>query len=103
MIQAEPEATEIHMDSNHLHQGGWTLCFNALKYGCDAAGAPAVVLAGFQPQDGSAAYLDVIDCGPGIAPELQAQCSSRLTPRARKVPGLARSSRASCARPTAAI
>jgi two-component system, NtrC family, sensor histidine kinase PilS len=27
----------------------------------------------FQPQDGSAAYLDVIDCGPGITPELQAQ------------------------------
>lgn len=27
----------------------------------------------FQPQDGSAAYLDVIDHGPGITPELQAQ------------------------------
>jgi hypothetical protein len=102
MIHVEPEATEIHMDSNHLHQGVWTLCFNALKYGCDAAGAPAVVLAGFfNLRTAPRRIWTSLIAAPALRRSCKRSCSIRLTPRARKVSGLACSSRASCVRPTA--
>jgi two-component system, NtrC family, sensor histidine kinase PilS len=73
-IEIRPADTCIQIDPNHLHQVMWNLCVNALKYGRDACGAPGVrLIGGLPPDDAAAPYLDVIDRGPGIAPELQAQ------------------------------
>jgi two-component system sensor histidine kinase PilS (NtrC family) len=73
VISVAPADTTINMDANHLRQVLWNLCSNALKYGRDGDGRPALTLTGGRAPESLVAYLDVTDRGPGIGPELQAQ------------------------------
>ena len=61
---------EAEMDRTHLHQVLWNLCDNAVKYASEAAGAIAVELYCGRLETSGRPYLDVIDSGPGIEPEM---------------------------------
>lgn len=61
------------MDRTHLHQVLWNLCDNAVKYASEAAGAISVDLYCGQLEGSGRPYVDVIDSGPGISPEMAEQ------------------------------
>ncbi len=68
-----PENTMIQMDTGHLHQILWNLCQNAIKYG-HADGQPVrITLRGGITEESRGPFLDVIDPGEGISPELAEQ------------------------------
>jgi two-component system sensor histidine kinase PilS (NtrC family) len=64
---------EVEMDRTHLHQVLWNLCDNAVKYASAAAGAISVELYCGALETSGRPFLDVIDSGPGIAPEMVEQ------------------------------
>lgn len=64
---------EAEMDRTHLHQIIWNLCDNAVKYASEAAGAISVELFCGKLETSGRPYLDVIDSGPGIDPEMAEQ------------------------------
>ena len=69
-LRIEPEDTRIRFDPAQLHQILWNLCSNAKKHACDPHQETCVVLQGGH-DDHDRPYLDVIDNGPGIPPEVQ--------------------------------
>ncbi|HUF74329.1 MAG TPA: ATP-binding protein [Gammaproteobacteria bacterium] len=69
-VRGDSLELEAEMDRMHLHQVLWNLCDNAVKYASEAAGAIAVELYCGKLETSGRPYLDVIDSGPGIAPEM---------------------------------
>lgn len=67
------EKLEALIDPNHLHQVLWNLCTNALRYGRAEAGTAPVMLAIGHDHAAQTPYIDIVDRGPGIDPELEAQ------------------------------
>ncbi|MBC7782095.1 MAG: PAS domain-containing protein [Proteobacteria bacterium] len=64
----------VQFDRSHLNQVMWNLCRNALRHGQQGAGSIRVVArasAGADAADG--AFIDVIDDGPGVPPDVQPQ------------------------------
>ncbi len=57
---------EVRMDPSHLHQVLWNLCDNSVKYASRPAGTPVEIDCG-RMQTSGRPYLEVADCGPGIA------------------------------------
>jgi two-component system sensor histidine kinase PilS (NtrC family) len=58
------------MDSSHLQQIVWNLTTNALKYGQKEGQELRIVLRGGYTEDSRGAYLDVIDFGESLDPEI---------------------------------
>jgi two-component system sensor histidine kinase PilS (NtrC family) len=67
-----PDDLEIQIDPSLLHQVVWNLCQNAMQHG----GQPANLqlrLVGSHTASSRAPYLDIMDNGPGISPEMADQ------------------------------
>lgn len=67
-LMADPE---ILFDRSHLNQVMWNLCRNALRH-C-RHGPASIVIRVSAERAGSIVKLDVVDDGPGVAPETRAQ------------------------------
>jgi two-component system sensor histidine kinase PilS (NtrC family) len=72
-IHIAPPEAEIVFDPSQLHQVVWNLCSNALRYAATDDRIPPIELQGGIGADSRFPYLDVIDHGPGIDPELVSQ------------------------------
>ena len=74
-ISLRSESTEVQaeMDRTHLHQVLWNLCDNAVKYASEAAGAIAVELSCGILESSGRPYVDVMDSGSGISPDMAEQ------------------------------
>ena len=73
IMKTTPIDGTVMMDPDNLHLVLWNLCKNANKYGVEQDGnAQILLVANCNPPD-SLPYLDVIDTGPGIDAEHQAQ------------------------------
>jgi two-component system sensor histidine kinase PilS (NtrC family) len=68
-IDIEPEDTSVYMDATQLYQILWNLCQNGLRHSRDYLRQPKLELHGGRQADVKKPFLDVIDHGPGIAPE----------------------------------
>ena len=60
----------VYTDTNHLYQVLWNLCANAVKY-ADNNQYPITTVKTHTNNVTGTSYLDIIDTGPGIAPEDQ--------------------------------
>lgn len=87
-VAATDTAMEIRLDPTHLHQVVWNLCENALQYGNAGRATPQVDLrTGRDPASGEP-YLDVIDPGPGIPPDIAQQIFEPFFTRSTRGTGL---------------
>jgi two-component system sensor histidine kinase PilS (NtrC family) len=78
----------VYFDPSQLHQIVWNLCANSLKYGKDKKGKIRLKLSiGFLAESNSH-YLDIIDHGPGVAPEIQDQIFEPFFSSSNTSPGL---------------
>lgn len=66
------EDVEVRVDPSHLRQIVWNLCENAIKYGSSKGGI-AVEIAFGRLTGNRRPYLEISDCGAGIAEELREQ------------------------------
>ena len=72
-LNVDPEDCVVHMDTTQLHQIIWNLCQNGLRHSQDYPGQPKLELqAGLSPKS-SRPFLDIIDHGLGIDPEVAQQ------------------------------
>lgn len=62
---------DVLFDRSHLNQVMWNLCRNALRHSRRAAGS--IVIRVTPERGGGVVKLDVIDDGPGVAPEARGQ------------------------------
>lgn len=62
---------EVLFDRSHLNQVMWNLCRNALRH--SRRGPASIVIRVSIERSGGTVKLDVVDDGPGIAPEARAQ------------------------------
>ena len=72
-VKAVSGNVSVEMDRTHLHQVVWNLCDNAVKYASADAGAIAVEIVCGMLETSGRPYLDVIDSGPGIDPNMVEQ------------------------------
>ena len=72
-IHIEPEDTRILFDSSHLHQVMWNLCGNAINHAGTPFGRVSIIIDGGNDAESGEPYIDVIDNGPGIDPEIASQ------------------------------
>ncbi len=87
-LHVAPEDTTVYIDPSHLHQILFNLCQNALRYGKTGSGKKAIQLIAGESQDSEGAFLDVIDNGPGIEPEMSKQIFEPFFTTAGKGTGL---------------
>lgn len=66
-----PEKLRITFDRYHLHQVVWNLCRNAWRHSKQQAGSVRLVASRAHAEN--VVQLDVIDDGPGVAHDMQAQ------------------------------
>ena len=66
----EPSNIVLHFDSTQLHQIVWNLSQNGLRYSADYDENPKLELRSGLLDNNQRAFLDVIDHGPGIDPEI---------------------------------
>ncbi|HEV7166144.1 MAG TPA: HAMP domain-containing sensor histidine kinase [Gammaproteobacteria bacterium] len=67
------EATDmsrIRVDPTHLHQILWNLSENALRYGANPDSGGTLMEYRLGPMAADSAYLEVLDRGPGVAPDM---------------------------------
>jgi two-component system sensor histidine kinase PilS (NtrC family) len=62
---------EVLFDRSHLNQVMWNLCRNALRHSSRATASIVVRIS--QDRAGGTVRLDVVDDGPGVAPEVRPQ------------------------------
>ncbi len=72
-LKVTPQDSSVTMDASHLHQVLWNLCKNARKYGSNNDTSAKIQISAKIIKDSQNGYLDVIDSGPGISKEHQAQ------------------------------
>jgi len=72
-LRQDSKELDAEMDRTHLHQIVWNLCDNAVKYASEAAGAISVELYCSELEASGRPYIDVIDSGPGIDPQMAEQ------------------------------
>ena len=63
-IRINPKNTEINFDPNHLQQLLWNLCQNSIAHANNDD--IQIKLLGGKDNDSAAAFLDIIDNGPGV-------------------------------------
>lgn len=68
-IDIVPPDTVVRMDPQQLHQILWNLCHNGVRYSLAHSGAPRLTLRGGISAESPNPFVDVIDAGPGVAPE----------------------------------
>ncbi len=64
-----PADVEIHMDPSLLHQVVWNICQNAMQHAGPGEDVKLRLVAGRLAPD-ETPYLDIIDNGPGISPDM---------------------------------
>jgi two-component system sensor histidine kinase PilS (NtrC family) len=72
-IGIDPEDTTIQFDPSHLHQILTNLCENGIKHGIKTNTKVELELRGGATRESKGPFLDVIDNGPGIDPEIVQQ------------------------------
>ena len=87
-LDIAPADTSVVFDPSHLHQILSNLCQNALKHGVSAEGVARFELRGGLMRESRGPFLDVIDYGPGISPELADQIFEPFFTTATKGTGL---------------
>ncbi|MFI4921379.1 MAG: sensor histidine kinase, partial [Gammaproteobacteria bacterium] len=66
-----PDMPRIRVDPTHLHQILWNLSENALRYGANPDSGGSLVEYRLGPMAAAdSAYLEVLDRGPGVAPDM---------------------------------
>ena len=68
-VASVTENLEIRMDPSHLRQVLWNLCDNAVKYASETGGIMVELQAG-QTQRTGQPYLEVLDHGHGVDPQI---------------------------------
>ena len=69
-FSVQPENLEVHSDPSLLHQVVWNLCQNAALHGTENPAMLQIRLVGRRSATSGRPYLDIIDNGSGIEPEL---------------------------------
>jgi len=64
-----PADTIVRFDASQLHQIVWNLCQNALHHGTGTSAVKLTLKGGYAAESRSP-FLDIIDTGPGIDPEM---------------------------------
>ncbi len=72
IIQIDHQGTEIHFDSNQLHQVMWNLCSNAINHSNIEHATIMINIQGKIDEQTRQPYIDIIDNGAGINKETQA-------------------------------
>ena len=72
-IHIDPEDTRILFDSSHLHQVMWNLCGNAVNHAATPLDQISVIIQSGFDTEAQQSYIDVIDNGPGIPPDVASQ------------------------------
>ncbi len=72
-INVTPANLQVRFDPTHLYQILTNLCQNALRYGEDRPGFPRVEILAAVTEEASRPFIDIVDRGPGIEPEVAAQ------------------------------
>jgi len=72
-FEVSPKNASVMMDTNNLHQILWNLCKNATKYGSHPNEDVKIQLFANTNDPDAPPYIDIIDSGPGISPDHQAQ------------------------------
>ena len=72
-MKIAPADSIVSIDPNHLHQVMWNLCKNAKKYGANGSEEVKIQIIANLTEGELLPYIDVIDFGPGIDEEYQAQ------------------------------
>lgn len=70
IIDITPRQTEILFDASHLHQIIWNLCSNAISHSQKQKSQTGIQLQGGVTLDSRHPFLDIIDNGKGIPPDL---------------------------------
>jgi len=70
VIDIKPKDTEIRFDISHLHQVVWNLCSNAIAHTPREKQQIKIQILGGVSLDSRHPYIDIIDNGDGINPEL---------------------------------
>lgn len=68
-MDINPQDVNVFMDRTHLHQVLWNLVQNGLRHSRHHAGRPKVIMRGGTTLESRRPFLDIIDHGPGIAPD----------------------------------
>ncbi|MDT8382983.1 MAG: ATP-binding protein [Gammaproteobacteria bacterium] len=69
-LHVEPADITAHMDATQLHQVLWNLCHNGLRHSQGFPRQPKLELHCGQSTKSHAPFIDVIDQGPGIPPDV---------------------------------
>lgn len=72
-VEVRPAGLQVRIDPSHLHQVLWNLCQNGLRHGASTRAPARLLLRGGISRELRGPYLDVIDSGPGISPEVAQQ------------------------------
>jgi len=68
-FRVDPADLDIYMDPSLLHQVVWNLCQNAIHHATSKAATHVQLVAAHKHGTGTV-HLDIIDNGPGIAPDM---------------------------------
>ncbi|MBI3777049.1 MAG: ATPase [Gammaproteobacteria bacterium] len=69
-VDITPPGIVIHVDHSQLQQVLTNLCDNGLRHSGDYAGLPKIELHGGITRESGGPFLDVVDHGPGIPPDI---------------------------------
>ena len=69
-IDVEPRDITVFFDNTQLHQIVWNLCQNGIRYSKNNPSSPKVELIARRNTQSNRIFLDIIDHGPGISPEV---------------------------------
>jgi len=69
-LHVEPDDITAHMDATQLHQVLWNLCHNGLRHSLGVPRQPKLELHCGQSGKSHTPFIDVIDQGPGIPPDV---------------------------------
>ncbi|MDH3327552.1 MAG: ATP-binding protein [Gammaproteobacteria bacterium] len=87
-LDVSPPDVEIIFDPSHLHQILSNLCQNGIRHGGEHSGVNLLEIQAGKSRDVQGAFLDVIDCGPGIDAEMASQIFEPFFTTATKGTGL---------------
>lgn len=68
-LHVNSESLSAHVDPDQLYQSMMNLCLNGLRYSKEKTGRASLLIEVGQFDNSNAIYIDVIDDGPGVAPE----------------------------------
>ncbi|MFQ5470498.1 MAG: ATP-binding protein [Gammaproteobacteria bacterium] len=71
-VNIDPEDAQVHVDPTQLHQIMWNLVQNGLLHGADSRN-PIIEIKGGLSSDSHSPFIEVVDHGPGIEPDMAQQ------------------------------